>query len=153
MTPSGLILPTQLDAMMLDDDFKKALAFAFPDVDPGLVPYGGRVLVQIRRIPSTSKGGIHLIEETKEAEKWNTQIAKVVALGPLAFRNRTTGEPWPEGVWCSVGEFVRVPKYGGDRWEVEVTTDNGGDTLFTLFEDHHLIGKVTGNPLAIKAYL
>lgn len=149
---SALILPTQLDALMLDDEFRRAIAYAFPDVDPGITPYGSRVLTQIRRVPK-KKGGIHLIEETKETEKWNTQIAKVISLGPLAFRNREKNTVWPEGAWCTAGEFVRVPKFGGDRWEVQVPNDDGGDALFALFEDHHLIGKVTSNPLTIKAYI
>ena len=24
---------------------------------------------------------------------------------------------WPEGSWCEVGDYIRVPKWGGDRWE------------------------------------
>lgn len=151
MSSAALILPTQLDCLTVDPLYNAALKVAFPDVDPGLVPFGGRVLVQIRRVPPM-KGKIHLSEETREAEKWNTQIAKVVSLGPLAFKNRTTATPWPEGVWCVVGDFIRVPKYGGDRWEVRAP-DDYGDALFVLFEDHHLIGKVTGDPLAVKAYI
>lgn len=148
---SALALPTELDCLTVDPAYNAALRLAFPEVDPGLVPFGGRVLVQIRRVPDKI-GRLHLAEETRETEKWNTQIAKVISMGPLAFRNRTTGEPWPEGVWCAAGDFVRVPKYGGDRWEVQ-TTDKLGDALFVIFEDHHLVGRITGNPLAVKAYI
>jgi len=52
------------------------MAWAFPSVDPGATPLGGRVMVQIRRSKKkTTKGGIVLVEETKETEKWNTQVA------------------------------------------------------------------------------
>ena len=89
---------------------------AFPTADPGAIPFGNRVLVQIRTPKKKSRGGIELIPEAVETELWNTQVARVVTLGPVAFRNRDTLEPWPEGDWCKPGDFVRVPKYGGDRW-------------------------------------
>ena len=89
-----------------------------------------------------------------ETEKWNTMIGKVLAVGPLAFKKRDTMEPWPEGVWCQVGEYVRVPKWGGDRWEVDFEQDGAkGKALFTFFNDHEIIGKVTGDPRDIKAFI
>jgi len=81
------------------------LAWAFPKVEPGMEPFGGRVIVQLRRIKlKTSKGGIVLVEETKESEKWNNMIGKVVSMGPLAFKNRDTMASWPEGTWAKLGE-------------------------------------------------
>ena len=124
---------------------------AFPDVDPGVRPFGSRVLVQIRNPRQKSKGGIVLQGETKETEKWNTQAAKVISMGPLAFRNRNSGEPWPEGEWCSPGQFVRVGKYGGDRWEVDL--GKGEVALFVIFNDLEIIGQVTGDPLNMKAFV
>lgn len=126
---------------------------AFPDVDPGLRPFGTRVLVQLRVAPRQSKGGIILVDESRETEKWNTQIAKVIALGPVAFRNRETLESWPEGPWCEVGAFVRVSKYGGDR--LEVPYGSGGDelALFIIFNDLDVIGQVTTDPRLIMAYI
>jgi len=124
---------------------------AFPDVSPGIVPFGSRVLVQIRTPKTKSAGGIILHGETRETEKWNTQVAKVISLGPLAFKNRNTQETWPEGEWCQPGEFVRVPKYGGDRWTVAIRQDE--DAMFVIFNDLDIIGRVTGDPLAIKAFI
>ena len=37
-----------------------ALEEAFPSVEPGLIPFGSRVLVQIRSAKKTSAGGIIL---------------------------------------------------------------------------------------------
>ena len=131
------------------------LAWAFPDVNPGMVPFGGRVIVQLRRIKRKTAGKIILVEETKEAEKWQNMIGRVVLLGPLAFKNRDTMASWPEGTWAQVGDYVRVPKWGGDRWEIKVP--GGDDTedpvLFMTLNDHELIAKVTGNPLTFKAYV
>ena len=132
-----------------------ALQDAFPAVNPGAVPVGGRILVQWRQtIKKTTNSGIVLVEETKETEKWNNQVARVIALGPLAFKKRDTLEPWPEGSWVQVGDFVRLPKWGGDRWEVPFGDPNEGETaLFSVFNDHEVIAKVTGDPLKVRAFL
>lgn len=132
------------------------LAWAFPSVDPGAKPLGGRILVQLRRTKQkTTSAGIILVEETKETEKWQNMVAKVIEIGPLAFKHRDTMQGWPEGSWCRVGEYIRVPKWGGDRWEVRVpgSDDHEDPALFMVLNDHEVIAKLTGDPLAMKAYL
>jgi len=128
-----------------------AWAEAFPDVHPGIQPFGSRVLVQIRTPRRVSRGGIILSAETQDTEKWNTQVAKVISVGPLAFKNRDTQKTWPEGEWCEPGDFVRVPKYGGDRWEVPVNRNDSA--MFVIFNDLDIIGRVVGDPLAVKAFI
>jgi len=124
---------------------------AFPEVDPGLTPFGSKILVQIRTPMRKSRGGIALPEESRETEQWNTQVAKVIRLGPVAFCNRDTLEEWPEGKW--VGTFVRCPKYGGDRWEVPVP-NSGDSSLFVLFDDLNLGGEIPEDRvLEMVAYL
>ena len=127
------------------------LAWAFPDVNPGMAPLGGRVIVQLRRIKKKT-GRIVLVEETKENEKWNNMIGKVVAIGPLAFKNRETMASWPEGSWAEIGDYVRVPRWGGDRWERPVPDDED-PVLFMTINDHELIAKVTDNPLSFKSFV
>ena len=129
---------------------------AFPAVDPGAIPLGARVLVQLRRTKKTvTSAGIILVSETKETEKWQNMVAKVISLGPLAFKKRDTMESWVEGTWCEVGDYIRVPKWGGDRWEVKVTgeDDHEDPALFMILNDHEIIAKVIGDPLAMKAFL
>ena len=117
------------------------LAEAFPEVNPGVYPMGTRVLVQLRTVRSKTSSGIILADDTKSFNKVTTQLGKVVMLGPIAFRNRESGNLWPEGVWARDGEFVRVPKYGGDRFERKIPgTDD--TALFCIFSDHELIAKV-----------
>lgn len=130
------------------------LLWAFPDVDCQHVPFGGRVIVQIKRVRKKSKGGIELLKDTKETEAANTQVAKVIALGPLAFKMRTTMEPWPEGIWAKIGDFVRVPRWGGDRWLIEVPGEDE-PAEFITFNDKELISglKPGVNPLSIRAFL
>lgn len=117
------------------------LSTAFPEVIPGVKPLGARVLVQLRTVREKTQGGIVLVEDSKEFNKANTQLGKIVALGPIAFRNRDSGELWREGVWARPGDFVRIPKWGGDRFERKIpgTEDTA---IFCIFSDHELIAQV-----------
>ena len=125
---------------------------AFPVVDPGALPLGARVLVQMR-LPKKrlSPGGIILAEETRDTEKAQNPIGKVVAIGPLAFKKRDTMESWPEGSWCEIGDFVRVPRWTGDRWEVQI--DKETKVEFMLMNDHEVIAKLTCDPLTMRAFV
>jgi co-chaperonin GroES (HSP10) len=125
---------------------------AFPPCDPGVEPFGSRVLVQIRTPKRKTAGGIILTSDVRETESYNTQVAKVIGVGSLAFKNRNTMQSWPEGSWCAVGDYVRVPRYGGDRWTVK-TADGEDEAIIVIFNDLDLVGKVTGDPMAIKAFL
>jgi len=126
---------------------------AFPEADPGVKPFGSRVLVQVRSAKAKTKGGIILPTETKDTEQWNTQVAKIVATGPLAFKNRNTQDTWPEGEWAKPGDFVRVPKDGGDKWTVKYGPETDQEALFVIFNDLDLIGVITGDPLSVKAFV
>jgi hypothetical protein len=64
-------------------------------------------------------------------------------------------QPWPEGTWCEVGDYICVPKWGGDRWEVQVPGEDAFEdpALFMVLNDHEVIAKLTGDPLSMKAFL
>lgn len=123
----------------------------FPSVDPQFEPFGHRVLVQMRRVFNQTRSGIVLVEETKQNEAYNIQVAKVVKVGPLAFKKRDTGEAWPEGIWAAPGDFVKIHRYGGDDWSVEMK--EGEPVRFRLLTDSDLLGAFTGDPLGVKAYI
>ena len=114
---------------------------AFPAVNPGVQPLGTRVLVQLRTVRTKTASGIVLVDDTKQFNKVTTQLGKIIQLGPISFRNRETGQLWPEGVWVRPGDFIRLPKYGGDRFERKIP-DTDDTALFCLFQDHEIIAKV-----------
>jgi co-chaperonin GroES (HSP10) len=99
--------------------------------------------------------GIILAQETRDTEKAQNPVGKVVAMGPLAFKKRDSMEPWPEGSWCEVGDYLRVPKWTGDRWEVNIpNAPEGEDKVeFIVLNDHEIIAKITGNPLEMRAFV
>lgn len=132
--------------------YQQTLEEAFPDVDAGMRPYGSRVLVQLRQPRKKSKGGILFTDDVQDTEKWNTVVGKVIALGPGAFRNRDTLAIWPEGLWANPGQFIWVPKYGGQRHEPKIpgTSDRAH---FILINDLDLLGDYTIDPREVMAFI
>jgi co-chaperonin GroES (HSP10) len=116
-------------------------AECFPDLDPGIDVAGDRVLVQLRREKTTSKGGIILVDETKATLRFNETVAKVKQIGSLAYKSPDTLEPWPEGPWCNVGDLVRTIKYGGDRFVVN-PDDGGAPVVFITIQAREIISKI-----------
>ena len=170
--------PEQFDDTLLTNSNSISFAYegldeAFPAVDPGLKPLGNLGVFMIRRPKKFTAGGMELPAEVRSTEYYNTQVAKVIALGALAFnsvRNIDGAEvmiPWPEGPWFKPGDYVRVPKYGGDRFGVKATVTEtqpligGGktpiqvteDIIFAVFKVKDIQGVITGSPLSIRAYL
>ncbi|MEN9704698.1 MAG: hypothetical protein RLZZ393_577 [Pseudomonadota bacterium] len=140
-------LQTKAISDVLGVAYTERLKEAFPDVDPGIVPMGYLLVLQLRSPVKKTKGGILLADDTRDADKYRTQTALVRSMGPSAFRRRDTLEPWPEGDWCAVGDFVRAPMYGGDRWAVKI--EGNEDALFIAIKDTDLIGLVTADPLGV----
>jgi co-chaperonin GroES (HSP10) len=130
----------------------KTIDEMFPTIDPEFRPFGHRVLVQIRRVVAKTASGIILARETKDTEAYNNTIGKVIAMGPLAFRNRGTGEPWPEGVWSAIGDYVKVPRYGGERWTVDLD-DSLEPIQLVLFADSDLHGAYTGDVTRVRSHI
>lgn len=115
----------------------------FPMVDPGARPCGNQVMIQLRTVPK-KVGSIVLVEETKSFNQGNTQVARVVSMGKIAFHDRTSGEPWKEGAWAEAGDIVLAPRYGGFRFEVPLPND-GGDAVFAIINDYDIKLVIEGN--------
>ena len=114
----------------------------FPDIDHGIEVAGDRVLVQLRREKHTSKGGIILVDETRQTLRFNETVAKVRQIGPLAYRNLDADlTPWPEGPWCKEGDLVRTIKYGGDRFVVQ-PDDEGAPVVFITIQAREIISRI-----------
>jgi len=103
----------------------------FPDVNHGIVPTGGTVLIQGKFIPSTTKSGIILHDDLRQSETYDIVIGKIVAMGPLAYKNKETLEPYKEGNWCEVGDYVFMPR-SGSRLSKEINDER---YHFVMLED------------------
>jgi len=121
----------------------------FPHIDTGIEVAGDRVLVQLRREKSTSKGGIILVDETRQTLRFNETVAKVIQIGPLAYKSPDNLEPWPEGPWCKEGDLVRTIKYGGDRFVVQ-PDDEGSPVVFITLQAREIISRIKSFEYAQK---
>jgi co-chaperonin GroES (HSP10) len=121
----------------------------FPNIDTGIEVAGDRVLVQLRREKSTSKGGIILVDETRQTLRFNETVAKVIQIGPLAYKSPEDLSPWPEGNWCNVGDLVRTIKYGGDRFIVQ-PDDEGSPVVFITLQAREVISRIKNFEYAQK---
>lgn len=120
-------------------------AVLFPDLDPGLSPFGSRVLVQLK-VPKKKVGSLFIPEDVRDTNRDNTQIAMIRAKGRLAFRDRKTLAAWPEGVWCEEGDIVLVPRFGqSERWQVK-NPEDGELVEFRLYDDVAILGHCTRHP-------
>jgi len=130
------------DAVLEQSTDKEAVLF--PKMSPGITPFGSRVLVQVRRVRIKRKSGIYMTKSAAETQLDNTCVAKVLSVGPLAYKNRNSMESWPEGRWCEAGEYVFVPKYGGLRWEraYKIDDDYIDKVQFAIFDDLNIVAKV-----------
>lgn len=155
--------PSSLTSPNMTELHYDSLSQAFPTIDPGIKPLGSRVLVQIKQIARFTKGGIELPAEAIKTEQYNTQVARVVALGPLAFKTIFKSaddqteviKDWPDGAWYGVGDFIRVPLYGGDRFTVPFRNSRKeiDHVIFALYKPTDALGIITADPLSIKAHL
>lgn len=169
-TAGKLFVPNAREGLSLDNTVSYAFASideAFPPIDAGEIPAGNQVLFQIRQPKLRTAGGLVLDTETRKTDHYNTTVAKVVACGPLAFRNRETGQPWPEGAWCKPGDFVRIPRYQGERFFVDYERDDfeiddqtrrrrdfqaKDQICFVLHKDLCVVS-IIADPLKVKAFV
>ena len=66
-----------IDFNMKDEPDLRSEEECFPNVDPGVEVAGDRVLVQLRREKTTSKGGIILVDETKQTLRFNLSLIHI----------------------------------------------------------------------------
>ena len=138
------------DVNQQDEPDTRSEIECFPIIDPGVEVAGDRVLVQLRREKTTSKGGIILVDETKQTLRFNETVAKVVQVGPLAYRNLDEElSYWVEGPWCKEGVLVRTIKYGGDRFVIN-PDDGGAPVVFITLQAREIISRIKNFEYAQK---
>lgn len=99
---------------------EKYIADHFPDVAYGGKVPGPCVLIQLRMVPTASKGGIVIPQQTRDFNEQQTTLGLVRQLGPTAFKDKGTGEAWREGAWYKEGDLVMAQRYKGRRFAIGV---------------------------------
>ena len=106
-------------------------------------PQGWKVLIKKKKPKEKTEGGIILPDSAQDAESWLDITAQVVALGPLCYKNRQTGESWPNP-YCEEGDWVIVPKFTQFKMDID------GEE-YRFINDDEVIA-VIDDPTVIKVY-
>ena len=111
-------------------------------------PTGYRMLCALPEVEDKFANGLFKPDSLAKLEEFSTVVLFVIKQGPDCYKDTAK---FPTGPWCKEGDFVRVPKYGGDRWKVPY--GNEEEALFVIFNDLDIVGGVVGDPLSIKAFI
>jgi len=95
-------------------------------------PTGWRIAILPYRGAKTTKGGIVLADETRQRTQLATNVGYVLKVGALAYADESK---FPEGPWCSPGQWVIFGKYAGSRIQID-----GGE--IRLLNDDEVLGLV-----------
>jgi co-chaperonin GroES (HSP10) len=83
--------------------------------DPAELPviHGWNILLRPVNVRKKTKGGLILPESTREDIKYLNSVARVLAIGPLAYGEK---DKFTTGPWVKVGDFVVIPRFAGQRF-------------------------------------
>jgi co-chaperonin GroES (HSP10) len=96
-----------------------------------------RMVIEPFEPPNMTAGGIALAEEALETERLLTNVGKVVNMGPLCYRGKTTsGLVMEDDDNPKVGDWVIYGTYGGQK----VKTKSG--RVFIVINDDNILGVV-----------
>lgn len=107
-------------------------------------PSGWRILVGMLKIEEATESGIVLPKEHREGQEYLRSMAKVLAVGELAyqhdkFQGGVSLEKRKPKPWVNVGDIVLVGQYAGQSINViDSSNDNRPQTLKLLNDDEIL---------------
>lgn len=109
-----------------------------------LEPAGFRILVRIPNLPEQARKNALIVmpEETRRLEEFAQLTAQVIALGPLAYRDRKRFGFWRRP-WCKPGDYVMMRAYQGTRFTMR--GDDGKDVVYALINDDTVQAVVRGD--------
>ena len=109
-------------------------------VQLNVTPKGYKILIALPIIEEKTKGGIILTQDLLKREHVASILGTVVAMGPACY----TGDRFPDGAWCGIGDHVIFKSYSGTRF-----THN--DQEFRLINDDSVEGVVSDPSIIERA--
>ena len=95
-------------------------------------PTGYNLLLAIYVRPAFKELGggrrLHFADRTRDEDKYQGNVAQVLAVGPDAYADRAR---FPHGPWCKVGDWVTFPAYENQATKFELD----GVVLATVHDD------------------
>ena len=78
-------------------------------------PTGYRLLIALPEIDEKTEGGVIMPDGLRKDESTASIIGFVIKTGPDAYSDK---ERFPNGAWCTEGDFVIFRSYSGTRFKV-----------------------------------
>jgi co-chaperonin GroES (HSP10) len=132
---------------------------AFPEVAVEFTPVTNKILVQFRQPRQQTASGLYLPPQTLEGLQQSTVIAKLLAVGPYAFKGTGKGREWSEdinGKRPKPGDYIVINKWGGVQFMVEPIgfvplpgdkSVHGGKVLLAIMNDVDVFGSDVVDPV------
>lgn len=117
-------------------------------------PQGWKILVRPHEPENVSPGGIVLSDDTTNAQKYNTCVGKVLAMGHLCYTDDRfrLGERDPRA-WCEVGSWVIYNAYNGQKLKMLKQILGSSDDMELLLINDDEVKAVVTDPYMIRAYV
>jgi len=104
-------------------------------------PAGYRIMVAQYVRPEKTKGGIILTDTTRKEDVYQGNVGLVLRLGNDAYRDV---ERYPNGPWCSEGDWVLWSSYSTQGRRIEVSVPGGKDKISIAFlNEDEILGTVS----------
>jgi co-chaperonin GroES (HSP10) len=78
-------------------------------------PSGFRLLIALPEVEETTKGGLYIPDERRDAEAVATVVGFVLKAGPDAYADK---DRFPNGPWCKEGDWIVMRAYSGTRLRI-----------------------------------
>lgn len=78
-------------------------------------PKGFKLLIALPELEEKTDSGIYLPEQVRERESLSTVVGFVLKAGSIAYQDEGK---FPDGPWCSVGDWVLFRAYSGTRIKI-----------------------------------
>tara|TARA_R110000824_G_C15189844_1_gene674609 strand:- start:1473 stop:1847 length:375 start_codon:yes stop_codon:yes gene_type:complete len=78
-------------------------------------PSGFRLLIALPEVEETTKGGLYIPDERRDAESVASIVGFVLGLGPDAYADK---DRFPNGPWCKEGDWIVMRAYSGTRLRI-----------------------------------
>lgn len=90
-----------------------------------------------------TKQAIFLSDQTRGEDKYQSMVGLVIGMGPQAYTgNNVDGSPrFPNGPWCSIGDWVICPRYEGYQLAAR-HADGKAYTPLLVIPDDKILGMV-----------
>lgn len=110
-------------------------------------------LVQLKKALVENRIGSLLVGDVTAGdqasnEEFHETIGKVVAVGPVFYKDPKTLDPWPEGERVKVGDFVRIPEFQAGRFRIKDRT--GYEVAFIHARGGNILNKIEDPLWAIQ---